>query len=44
MSYAKELLVVSFPISEDVGLQLTVVNDLSTRKNKDALIHEFSGK
>jgi len=44
VSYAKELLVVSFPISEDVGLQLTVVNDLSTRKNKDALIHEFSGK
>jgi hypothetical protein len=44
VSYAKELLVVSFPISEDVGLQLTVVNDLSTRQNKDALMHEFSGK
>jgi len=44
VSYAKELLIVSFPISEDVGMQLTVVKDLSTRKDKDALIHEFSGK
>ena len=44
VSYAKELLVVSFPISEDVGPQLTVAKDLSSRQGKDALILEFSGK
>jgi hypothetical protein len=44
VSYAKELLVVSFPISEDMGPQLTAAKDLSSRKDKDALILEFSGK
>lgn len=44
VSYAKELLVVSFPISEDVGLQLKGVKEFSSRKDKDALLHEFSGK
>lgn len=44
VSYAKELLVVSFPIAEDVGLRLSGAKDLSSRKDKDALILEFSGK
>ncbi|HIF41957.1 MAG TPA: hypothetical protein EYQ74_12765 [Planctomycetes bacterium] len=44
VSYAKELLIVSFPISEDVGLQLTGAKDLSSSQNQDALILEFSGK
>jgi hypothetical protein len=44
VSYAKELLVVSFPISKDVGLHLTGAKDLSSRQDKDALILEFSGK
>jgi hypothetical protein len=43
ISYSKELLVASFPISKDGGLQLTATKNLSARKNKNALILEFSG-
>ena len=44
IAYGKELLVASFQISGDDGLQLTGIKDLSDRKRKDALILELSGK